>query len=155
LSRPTEFYGKWIVGSNQNTTKKSKIYLPSLSIFKKKDGSCPMLQIKYSLPKIFYGNNLLELTQDNFDCFIAKLKNVLEECSVCISDMVLRNATVAKIDFSKNVFIDKRIVLTKLFCLLARNDIGNSRLKELKINYQNIGSKISFGCKSYEIVLIR
>jgi hypothetical protein len=146
------FYGNWVVYSKQNPKKNELIYKPKLTLCKDRKYNYPILRTELSLPKLFFGNNLFELTNDNLNAITENLKTRLSIMGVEIKNKVIKNTKIKRIDFSKNLILDENTSIYSLFNEIAKSSMNNSILRGTTIIYPNDGSTIKFVCKSYEVV---
>jgi len=61
------------------------------------------LKIELSLPKLLFGNNFDELSDENFEAVTSLLRLKLKEMGVMVFTKVLENAPVSAIHYSKNI----------------------------------------------------
>lgn len=139
----------------QNPTRAEQLngnYKPRLTLTKRytNGGFGLSLKIELSLPKLIYGNNFDELTDDDFEQVVFKLQSALREMGVYIFSEVLRDSPVSAIHYSKNVvFTDGRIA--KYW--IDRLEESNIRmsLDTSKDSYQNGGSMFKTHTSSFEV----
>jgi hypothetical protein len=140
----------------QNPTKtelKSGLYKPRLTITKRvRNGySETPLKIEFSIPKLIFGNNFDEVTENHFLEMIATLKNKLKSMEIIVMDSDLTNANVSAIHYSKN------IALTDYSsCSMIINELHKCSIKRLdldKTSFRNNGQIIHFHCNSYEVAI--
>jgi len=139
----------------QNPTRAEQLdgsYKPRLTLTKRytNGGFGLSLKIELSLPKLVYGNNFNELTDDDFEQLVNKLQSALKQMGVLIFVEVLKASPVSEIHYSKNVvFTDGRIA--KYW--IDRLDEANIRksLDTSKDSYQNGGSMFKTHARSFEV----
>ena len=132
---------------------KRGIYKPRLTIYKRPNrqgGFDIPLKIEFSAPKMLFGNNFDELTDNNFPILITRLNNTLKEMGVFVFEDKLINAPVSAIHFSKNIpLTDYTIPYTYIKQLEKVN--FNAILDTSQTDYFNGGSGIKAHTNSYEI----
>src|SRR5581483_9504598 len=84
---------------------KNGIYKPRLTVTKrlKPGGFEKVLRIEFSAPKLIFGNNFDELTEEHFASILTLLKDRLNEMGVMVRQ--LETAPVSAIHYSKNVIL--------------------------------------------------
>ena len=140
----------------QNPTKtelKSGLYKPRLTITRRiRNGYCETpLKIEFSIPKLIFGNNFDELTENHFPEIIALLKNKLKIMDILVLDPDLINANVSAIHYSKNIALTDYST-----CSMIINELYKCSIKRLdsdKTSYRNNGQIIHFHCNSYEVAI--
>jgi len=108
------------------------------------------MKIEFSIPKLIYGNNLDELTDDDFDSVIQKLHDRLGEMGVEIWPVDLRNAPVSSIHYSKNIPLLDGTSPSYLIGKLAQSD-PKKFLDVTKVEYRNGGLVLKWHANSYEV----
>jgi hypothetical protein len=132
--------------------KKNPLHLQALTFAKVKYDP-PMLLSEGSLPKQLFGNNLVELTDADFNNAALALKNTLQKQSIEIADTeTIKNAELKRCDFSKNIIIPKNIPIKPILEELSKTKKTNHHLDIEKISFENGGSELRIACKSYDIV---
>jgi hypothetical protein len=110
FNQPT-YYGKYTgpIKAHLNTSRSDKrfdVYRPSFTYYQNPTElgfAKYILNVELSLPKIIYGNNFIELTDDDFDNVVLEIKKSLDYIGVDVSIEQIENAEAVKIDFSKNI----------------------------------------------------
>lgn len=113
------------------------------------------LCITASLPKLLHGTNLLEVRQSDFISVCAKISCLLHRFGFAIDNEAIFNATVKRIDYSKNFMVpawagDANQVITLL------EKINYKRSSEFRIYYSSDGKDARYikfynGDQSYTI----
>lgn len=91
-----------------NQDKKKGLYLPRMTIRRrllKNLGYQNVLYIEVSLPKLVFGNNFDELTDDDFELVKEKLIEVLKTQGVLITRSRLSEAKISAIHYGKNIVL--------------------------------------------------
>lgn len=142
--------------SKQNPSKKELtqgVYKPRLTLSKRishTGGREIMLKIELSLPKLMFGNNFDELRLKDFMPIVSELVDVLSAMGVIVDPLVLAQAPVAAIHYSKNIALTDGS--TPHYFI---NKIKEANIKlSLDVNqtqYRNDGHSYRWHCNSYEV----
>ena len=137
---------------NPDKYQKKASYYPRLTILQQSSeyGSDSKLKIEFSVPKLLFGNNFIEIGGDSFDLVINNLFKKLDDMSIVTRKDYLKNAYVQKIDYSKNIILEKHISCSMLISELSKLNL-NSRLDLTKTDYRNDGHAIAYHSNSFEI----
>jgi len=140
----------------QNPTKtelKNGIYKPRLTMTKRFNTTGRQeatLSIEFSAPKLLYGNNFDELTNNDFPLVVDKLKEVLKEMGIRVFRKLLLSAPVSAIHYSKNIPLTDG---TTPHYLISKIKEANIQLP-LDVNqtdYRNDGHSYKWHSNSYEV----
>lgn len=128
-------------------------YLPRVTLVSRiiPGGRSTTLNIEFSAPALLYGNNFLELTDDDFESVIATLKHRLTLLGIRTSHEVLSSAKVSKIHYGKNfVFTDYTTAYTFI------QEIYQANISKLldadKAAYRNEGHSLKFQNNTFALV---
>ncbi len=130
------------------------IYKPRLTVTKRmtRNGTFETpLKIEFSVPKLIFGNNFDELTDEDFITVINKLKAVLRDMGVYVYETALVNAPVSSVHFSKNIPLTDYTTPYTYLDQLSKLNI-NKRLDTNKTDYRNEGHSFKYRANSFEIV---
>ena len=142
--------------SIQNPTKKelfSGIYKPrlTLSIRPNVRGTCePLLRIELSLPKLLFGNNFAELQLKDFPLLAQRLVDVLLEMGVETSVLLLAQAPVAAVHYSKNIALIDGSTPYHYIQKIKEANISLS-LDSNQTDYRNDGYSFKWHANTYEV----
>jgi len=109
LDEKSSLGGRGYTPAKQNPTSrelKNGYYKPRLTLTNRYNHTGrreASLKIELSLPKLLFGNNFDELTQNDFTPVVTLLKSRLREMGVLIFTQVIENASVSAIHYSKNI----------------------------------------------------
>jgi hypothetical protein len=148
--------GRSNITCKQNPTPnelKNGIYKPRLTITKRinRDGNFETpLKIEFSAPKLIFGNNFDELTQNDFMPAVTLLKSRLKEMGVLIFTQVLGNAPVSAIHYSKNIPLTDGTTPHYLISRIKEANISLS-LDVNQTDYRNDGHSYKWHANSYEV----
>lgn len=133
---------------------KQGFYKPRLTVTKRinREGNFELpLKIEFSVPKLIYGNNFEELTDDDFSEAIQKLKDILAQMGVRIFEHFLINAPVSSIHYSKNIVLTDHTTPYTYLSQLTKLNI-NKRLDTNRTDFRNEGHSFKYRANSFEIV---
>lgn len=141
----------------QNPTKEDErygIYKPRLTLIRRWDGTKGIitLKIEFSIPKLLFGNNFDELSDNDFSDTIKRLRERLLDMWVQVQDGKLEKAIVSTIHYGKNIVLDDYTSVSKVLSLVAKTKISE-RLDVGKTEYQNGGELFRLHTKTFQIVL--
>lgn len=135
---------------------KQGIYRPRLTLYKRvgggKGGFGINLHVELSLPKLIFGNNFEELTDEHFDAVIAALKKQLLLMGVHVTQENLRAAPVYAVHYSKNIVFDDFTTASLILCELEKIQL-NRNLDLNFTDFRNQGEAVRYFSKAYEFVL--
>lgn len=131
------------IWEHRSTYLKNKAtYLPIVKLFK--NGGDHYLTVKFSAPKMLFGENVSELDKGDFRKLLRELKATLFRMGIKINLKYLANADVLTIHPSKNLMLNQKyepvdilMELKKVKVDLRRHDI------DIK-NYRNGGETLQF-----------
>ncbi len=105
------------------------VYAPKLTYYKRavRGGFRHILYIEFSAPKLLYGNNFEELTDDDFVRLCSRLSMTLKEGGVNLSANELRKCSVKAIHYGKNIILSDNFMLD---CILRHLSKANLSLKQ-------------------------
>lgn len=108
--------------------KKMGVYQPRLTYLERPTGlhtKTYELAIELSLPKLVYGNNFSELTDADFAEVVKKLSDTLRDTySIWLFPHLIEQASVRKIDYSKNIVFTDRTPVSNIVSNMRMADIS-------------------------------
>lgn len=111
-----------------------------------------VLVVKVSLPKLVYGNNLMELTDNDFLTCCMKLSDVLLQMGIVVTPTnIERYADVRALEYGKNI-LTGRIPVPFVLSELSRAKPIQHYMDVQRMAYQNGGEKIVFYSAGYELL---
>lgn len=136
---------------NKNDKNKPNEYLPHVEIwnFYSSYYCTYALYVRFSVPKLLYGNNLLEVNERQFPAVCKVLQKKLEIMGIYISLDAIKQAEVIQIHYSKNIIcrgIPVSLLLKRL--AMAKPPIGHMQIQ--KTTYLN-SQQVIFHNKSREV----
>lgn len=108
------------------------------------------LYIELSLPKLLFGNNFVELTDNDFETIIKKLSAVLKEMGILVYTDKLINAPVSAIHYSKNIVLDNGLTPYILINKIKDSNIRMS-VDIDRAQFRNDGYAYKFHANTYEV----
>lgn len=157
LNRKRSLGNGGYISAKQNPTQKDFYegkYKPRLTLTKRKHhtgGIVTTLRIELSLPKLMYGNNFDELTTEDFEALLKKLKNILRDMGVSVSILYLKTSWVSSIHYSKNIALTDGTIPYHFINKIKDADITRA-LDVNQTDYRGGGHCLKWHCNSYEIV---
>lgn len=137
--------------------KKVGIYVPNLIYVEqpatKNRKRTFTLNIELSLPKLFFGNNFDELTDEQFPAVVHELhKRLRNVYGLRISERKLAQSEVSKIDYSKNIIFTDRTPVSTIISAVAMANISKTYDVQ-KTNFRNGGQIYHIHANTIDIVI--
>ncbi len=136
--------------------KKAGVYQPRLTYTERPRGSnikSYELAIELSLPKLIYGNNFSELTDQDFPIVIKRLSDVMRSTyNIWIFPYQLEKAKVQKIDFSKNIPFTDRTPVSSVISHMQMADISKTYDVQ-NTNFRNGGHVYHIHTNSLDVAM--
>lgn len=133
---------------------KNGIYKPRLTVTKRitRGGFETVLRVEFSAPKLLFGNNFDEVSEDHFHPIISILKERLKEMGVWVFSHTLTNAFVSTIHYSKNIILTDRSTPHSIIQELKKANYSQ-RLDTNQTDYRNEGHSFKFRTNTFEVAL--
>ncbi len=133
---------------------KNGIYKPRLTVTRRMGTGAfiTTLRIEFSIPKLIFGNNFDELSEDQFEQVITRLNKILYDMGVLIFPQILRDAPVSAVHYSKNIPLTDYSTPFAILEELSKIDLS-LQLDINQTDYRNEGHSLKFRANSYEISL--
>ncbi len=127
-------------------------YLPRLKVTKrmKTGGFETVLRVEFSAPKLIFGNNFDELTNEHFGILLVTLEARLEAMGVWVNS--LENALVSAIHYSKNVILTDGSTPYGILQELSKANYS-LRLDTNQTDFRNEGHSFKYRTNSFEVAL--
>lgn len=108
--------------------KQEGLYLPKLNYVERpmtgEQKRSYTLYIELSLPKLYYGNNFNELTDDIFSAVVTKLSGQLHSIfNLNITTSEIEQARLGRVDYSKNIIFTDRTPISTIIGVIKLADI--------------------------------
>lgn len=130
-------------------------YHPRLAIIKgvRKSYYPIFLRIEFSVPKLLYGNNFDEVSEEDFQRVCKILKERLFDMGISIRDMkYIENAEVSTIHYSKNIVLTDYTEPWHYINEMKRVDVG-MMYDFNQTDYRNNGLNFKFRSNQYEFAM--
>lgn len=85
-----------------------------------------VLKIEFSVPKIVYENNLVEIDEKEKDNFISNLQTKIRKCGISVEKTSLENAPVGKIHIGKNIILPNNVLMVNILRELKKTSLGKN-----------------------------
>lgn len=123
--------------------KRLGIYAPKLTFYKRivRGGFGYTLYIEFSAPKILFGNNFEELTDDDLEALCSKLSELLKAGGVNLSIEELKHCAVKSIHYGKNIVLTNGILPDYIIQYLRKANLS-LKCREYKAAYSDGGMAI-------------
>jgi len=149
LHSKTKRYTKYV--KNVAVTK-TEIYYPRLTRYGKWFNQVPNVRIEFSVPKLFFQNNLDELADADFPKVISILQRRLQEMDVSITQDALINAVVSGVHFSKNIVLENGYTTGHLISEMNKIDLRKV-FDFTRAKYTNNGQSLYVHATSHELII--
>jgi hypothetical protein len=124
-------------------------YLPRLTL-RRRPLRITELVIEFSAPKLLYGNNFDELTEQDFDAVVKALTAKLATLGIYIFAELLRMAPVGAIHYGKNIILPRHTLCSSVIRLLSKAPV--SRLFDTnQVEFRNDGHLYKIHTNSFEL----
>lgn len=136
---------------------KSSEYYPTITVVKRYfpnfRESRTNLYVQFSAPKIIFGNNVDEVSQEDFYNVCASLYVKLRHMGVVLNSIdSLADTKVTRVHFSKNIIFRDYTTASMVINHLKKTDVSHV-LDINEVKYKNGGSALYFHSTAYEFVL--
>ena len=134
--------------------KRLKIYVPVYTLYRRyRDSVDISLNIQFSIPKLLYGNNFQEVSDDDFDSVINILENKLPSHRIHISKERLINSKVVAIHFSKNILLSEGLNCSMVINQLVKAVDTNLKQDVKQVQFKNGGQILHIHTKDSEFAI--
>ena len=137
---------------NKSAPDKPDIYLPHIELLHYTDYAGRenwRLKIKFSGPKLLFGNNILELQNKDYKLVCQKLQEVLETMGISLTLVEIKEAEVQELHIGKNIFT-KGVRVNAFLKYLSQIPPANNKMDVQKTTFRN-GSQLTFHNKNKEL----
>lgn len=134
--------------------KGSGIYKPSITIIQRMKKDTRELEwfldIQFSVPKMLFGNNIREITENDSELVFKTLQSKIQSMGIKISIDCIRNGIVKKAHFGKNIQLKPEHSIYYALELIHR---ANTRaVKGRQVNYENGGEALHLLTSAHGII---
>jgi hypothetical protein len=129
------------------------IYKPRLTVTKRFSpmaGYDIVLKIEFSAPKMLFGNNFDELTDNDFPRLLSKLNDTLRQMGVYVYEKALTNGPISAIHYSKNIPLTDYTTPYTYIKQLTKVNI-NKKLDTNQTDYRNEGHSFKYRANTFEV----
>jgi hypothetical protein len=124
-------------------------YYPRLTL-RRRPPLITELAIEFSIPKLLYGNNFDELTEEDFEVVLKVLAGKLADVGVLIFSEQLRNASVGAIHYGKNIILPRHTLCASVIRLFAKAP-AKQWFDTNRVEYRNDGHLYKIHTNSFEL----
>jgi hypothetical protein len=140
--------------NNPSPAQKKRSYYPRLTLnvspSKERGGLEKRLRIEFACPKIIYGNNFDELTDNQFGDLVRALAEKMKLMGVRVTPEALSQSIVTTVHYSKNVFLTDYTRCSMVLQELAKLNVWK-RLDVNSKDFRNEGHVLKWHANSFEI----
>lgn len=136
--------GKGSIKSILNLSdKRLGVYAPKLAFCKRivRGGFRYTLYVEFSAPKVFFGNNLEELTDDDLGALCSRLSEFLKVGGVNLSVEELKHCTVKSVHYGKNIILANGVLPDYAIQYLRKANLS-LKCREYKASYSDGGMAV-------------
>lgn len=147
--------GRGSMSCYQNPTPselKNGIYKPRLTVTRRitRGGFQKVLRIEFSAPKLLFGNNFEELTEEHFQSVLTVLKDRLKDMGVWVRR--LEEAPVSAVHYSKNIVLTDHSTPHSILTELSKAN-HTQRVDTNQTDYRNEGHSFKMHTNTFEVAL--
>ncbi len=147
----TDQYEKYVRNPSKAQKETGK-YFPRLTGYKRKFSQEANVRMEFSVPKLLYLNNLEEMEDKDFPEVIEALQDRLKTMGVIVTKLVLENASVSSIHFSKNIVLQDGYTANHLISEMNKVDLRKS-FDFAKTRFMNDGQSLYAHTTSHQMVI--
>lgn len=126
------------------------LYGPRMTYNKR--GATYTLTVEFSAPKLVFGNNVEELSDDDLGHVIQELLKAMTRMGVSVPQRVLAGAKVLRFHPSKNIVLSSGFSSSLVVGDMAKVDI-NKALDITKMSYREGGNSLQFYSQKHSLVI--
>ncbi len=127
-------------------------YYPRLTGYKRRFSQDANVRLEFSVPKLLYLNNLDELEEKDFPKVIEALQERLRIMGVMVSRIILQNASVSSIHFSKNILLEDGYTANHLISEMNKINLRKS-FDFARSRYINDGQSLYAHATSHQLII--
>jgi hypothetical protein len=139
----------WFVGND-----KSEVYFPRLTGYTRKRSKFELVKtiyVEFSVAKLIYRNNLIEVEEKDFLIIIKVLRERLLEMGEDISEDDLKNAIISAFHPSKNILLSDGFTSSGVVRELAKINV-NKKFDLTSVVFANDGASLQIRTESHSII---
>lgn len=127
-------------------------YFPRLTGYRRQFSQEANLRVEFSVPKLIYLNNLDELEDKDFPKVIEVLQDRLLTMGVVVTKLVLQNASVSSVHFSKNIVIRDGYTVNHLISEINKVNLRKT-FDFARSRYINDGQSLYAHTTSHQLII--
>jgi hypothetical protein len=147
----TDQYAKFVRNPSKAEKETGK-YFPRLTGYKRQFSQEANVRMEFSVPKLLYLNNLEELEDSDFSKVIETLQERLMTMGVIVTKLVLQNASVSSVHFSKNIELQDGYTVNHLISEMNKVNLRKS-FDFAKTRFVNDGQSLYAHTTSHQLVI--
>ncbi len=151
LYSKTEQYEKYVRNPNKAEKETGK-YFPRLTGYKRRYSQDNNVRVEFSAPKLLLLNNLDELEEKDFPKVLSTLQARLNEMGVMVSKVMLEDAPVSSVHFSKNIRLEDGYTANHLISEMNKVNLRKT-FDFARSRYINDGQSLYAHTTSHELVI--
>lgn len=151
LYSKTDQYAKFVRNPSRAEKETGK-YFPRLTGYKRQFSQEANVRMEFSAPKLLYLNNLEELENKDFPKVIEALQDRLKTMGVIVTKLVLQNASVSSVHFSKNIVLQDGYTVSHLISEMNKVNLRKS-FDFAKTRFINNGESLYAHATSHQLVI--
>lgn len=151
LYSKTNEYEKYVRNPSR-TEKETGRYFPRLTGYKRRFSQDANIRLEFSAPKLIFLNNLEELEDKNFAEVVDALQDRLKTMGVIVSKLVLENASVSSVHFSKNILLEDGYTASHLISEMNKVNLRKS-FDFTRSRYINDGQSLYAHTSSHQLII--
>lgn len=151
LYSKTDQYAKFVRNPSRAEKETGK-YFPRLTGYKRQFSQEANVRMEFSVPKLLYLNNLEELEDKDFLKVTEALQDRLKTMGVIVTKLVLQNASVSSVHFSKNIVLQDGYTVSHLISEMNKVNLRKS-FDFAKTRFINNGESLYAHATSHQLVI--
>ncbi len=151
LYSKTDQYTKYVRNPSKAEKETGK-YFPRLTGYKRRFSQDANVRLEFSVPKLLYLNNLDELEDKDFPEVLKVLQERLQLMGIVIPRILIENASVSSVHFSKNIELEGGYTVSHLITEMNKVDLRKS-FDFAKTRFMNDGQSLYAHTTSHEFVI--
>lgn len=128
-------------------------YLPKLTITHRIIGGKirTPLRVEFSVPKLFFGDNVNELSDSDFEAVLCTLAEKIGQMGIKVTKDALRAAEVSAVHFGKNIVLSDGYTVSSAIRELGKID-ATKRLDLNRTHFRNDGDALYLYASSWQMI---
>ena len=147
----TDQYSKFVRNPSK-VEKETGDYFPRLTGYRRGFSQEANVRMEFSVPKLLYLNNLDELEDKDLPKVIEVLQDRLKTMGVIVTKLMLENASVSSVHFSKNIVLQDGYTVSHLISEMNKVNLRKS-FDFAKTRFINDGQSLYAHTTSHQLVI--